>query len=366
MSVVNYLPPELIEAILPLLPAKSLGRFKSVSKQWYSLISSPNFIKTLIVNCNKNNPNPNPTHLILYPRSDDLCNVDSPNYSLDIKQLNTQITPVTLTAKSPILYQPWYSTRVSCNGLLLVYRVSDVLCLVNPTTGKTLKLPNSGGFSYDAYGFGYDSLTDDYKVIFLYRMRVPGSDPDSHFVGVYSLRNNSSSVLPNSSYKHYRYHRQQGLLLNNILHWVVTNTRDFRVTIFAFNLANDEFHEIEIPYSFLSWRHLTNVFNFGEKLVAVLYDHRDFIELWVMEEYGVSKSLTKLCTIKNNIDICFEVFAQVSNREILLGNNRANESFIYNLDERRCTSVTTVKGYPEGFMVSGTYVESLESFERFG
>ncbi|XP_071712247.1 F-box/kelch-repeat protein At3g06240-like [Rutidosis leptorrhynchoides] len=294
MSALSHLPPDLVEAILLFLPVKSLGRFKSVSKRWYSLISGPNFIKTHILNCTKKNPNPNPTHLTLFPwKGDSLC-------SLDIKQLNTQITPATLTAKIVNFQEPRRWALGSCNGLLLVSQDTNNFWLVNPTTGNTLKLPYSSGDIIDAYGFGYDSSTDDYKFISFYHMRVLDADPESHF---YTL-----------------------------------NKRRSRVDIIC-KLRG------------------TKVFALGEKLVlvAVLYDdHKRYFELWVMEEYGVRKSWTKLCTIENNIDMDFQLFAQLSNHDILLGNNIANEIFIYNLDERRCTRVTTVvEGYPEGFMKYG-------------
>ncbi|XP_071690267.1 F-box/kelch-repeat protein At3g06240-like [Rutidosis leptorrhynchoides] len=260
----------------------------------------------------------------------------------------------------------------SCNGLVLLYdNINLCLVIVNPTTGKTLKVPKSGGGCNDAYGFGYDSSTDDYKVISFYRMSFPNSD--GYFVSVYSLRNNSWRILPNCPYKQYVYHRQQGVLLNNILHFVARNKHS-TMTIVAFSLADEEFHEIELPDSFECSLHsfrclrcsytCCNVFALGGDLVAVRCD-RHFYELWVMEEYRVPKSWTKLCIFENDMDLAFELFAQVSNQDLLLGNNEAQEIFIYNMDERRCKSVA-IEGCPEGDLVYNSYVESLESLERFG
>ncbi|XP_071712362.1 F-box/kelch-repeat protein At3g06240-like [Rutidosis leptorrhynchoides] len=299
LCALNHLPPDLVEAILPFLPVKSLGRFKSVSKQWYSLISSPNFIKTHILNYIENNPNPNPTHLVLFPHERDSL------YSLDIKQLNTQITPATQTAKNLNFQEPGRWSLGSCNGLLLVYYRST-LRLVNPTTGKTFKLPyiGGGGGVYNACGFGYDSSTDDYKVIFFYRTSV---HPESHFVSAYSLRNKSCSMLSNCFYKDYDFDHEQGVLVNNILHWVVRNIRHLKTTIFSFSLATEEFHEIELP-DFYKCSHdyfkIFGVFALGEKLVIVFKDHyKYFYEMWVMEEYGVPKSWTKLCIFANDMDV---------------------------------------------------------------
>ncbi|XP_071731047.1 F-box protein CPR1-like [Rutidosis leptorrhynchoides] len=356
ICALNLLPQDLIEAILPFLPPKSLGRFKSVSKRWYSLISSPEFIKTHIRYCTKNNP----SHMIL-----DLGNFI---YSIDTKQVNTQHIPATLTAKRLNFQEPLFEILGSCNGLLLAKDIHHNLCFVNPTTKKFLKV--QGGFSIDQiYRFGYDSSTDDYKVISISRFGVSASDVYTKFVRVYSLRNNSWNMLPNFSYKH-DYHGP-GVLLNNNLHWLFSSIHS-TVTIASFSLATEEIHEIELPDSVAYVEDMcTQLFALGGKLAAVFCVGLHV--LWVMEEYGVPKSWTKRCIINNDRGLCYEFFAQVSNRYILLGNNESNEIvmnneedeiYIYDMDERRCTSVR-VEGCPDEFVVCGTYAESLESPERF-
>ncbi|XP_071728091.1 F-box/kelch-repeat protein At3g06240-like [Rutidosis leptorrhynchoides] len=358
MSALTYLPPDVIEDILPFLPAKSLGRFKSVSKRWYSLISSPEFIKTHVRNYTKNNPNPNPAHLVLIPGWGDSI------YSLDIKQLNTQPAPETLTAKRLNIHESWLNVLGSCNGLLLVYHNHLDLCLVNATTGKTLKVPD--GMYMDTYGFGYDSSTDDYKIISISEMYIHDSAPDTKSVQVYSLRKKSWNMLPNFPYQpHIAYGRSPGLLLNNNLHWIVQGRRS-EMTIAAFSLSHEKFHEIEVPDSFL----FSQIFALGGKLVAPVVCNGgpcpEFrCELWVMEEYDVCKSWTKRYIFESNSVLDYLFFAQISNRDILLGHNLEGEIIMYNMDEKRCTSVT-IEGCEEGFEVHGMYVESLESLERFG
>ncbi|XP_071717222.1 F-box/kelch-repeat protein At3g06240-like [Rutidosis leptorrhynchoides] len=350
-SALYLLPPDLIEAILPFLPPKSLGRFKSVSKRWYSLISSPEFIKTHIRNYTKNNPNPNPTHLIL----DEVDGFS--NFLVNIKQLNTQPTPETLFAKRLNFEEPLTTIIGSCNGLLFATDKNQNLYFVNPTTRKSLKVP-AGERTNGIYRFGYDSSTDDYKVISIPYNVVSDS---TKVVRVYSLRNNSWNVLPNFSYK-YDYHGP-GVLLNNNLHWIVRG-RHLTMAIAAFSLADEKLHEIEFPdsASYVQGR-CTKLFALGDKLVVVGVGSH-IIELWVMEEYGVTKSWTKLFVCNKDINLDYECFAQVSNWDIMLGNNESNEIVIYNMEERRCKSVT-VEGCPEEFMVYGTYAESLESPERF-
>ncbi|XP_071727940.1 F-box/kelch-repeat protein At3g06240-like [Rutidosis leptorrhynchoides] len=362
ICALNLLPQDLIEAILPFLPPKSLGRFKSVSKPWYSLISSPKFIKTHIHNYTKNNPNPNPSHMIL--------DLGDSIYSIDIKQLNIQPTPATLTAKRLNFQEPLYDILGSCNGLLLAKDINHNLCFVNPATKNIIKV--QGGFSIDQiYRFGYDSSTDDYKVISISRLGVSDSDIYTKFVRVYSLRNDLWNMLPNFSYEHD--YLGPGVLLNHNLHWLISSIRS-TMTIACCSLASEEIHEIELPnYVYHVEGMYTQLFALGGKLAAIFCVGLHVNELWVMEEYVVSNSWTKLCIIDNNMDQCYEFFAQVSNRYILLGSNESNEIvmndeedeiYIYDMDERRCTSVR-VEGCPDEFVVCGTYAESLESPERF-
>ncbi|XP_071728343.1 F-box protein CPR1-like [Rutidosis leptorrhynchoides] len=359
LSALNHLPQDLIEAILPFLPPKSLGRFKSVSKLWYSLISSPSFIKNHIQKLNKNNLNPDPTHLILVPNFGDWS-----LYSLDIKPLNTQTT---VTAKHLSIQELCFGTLGSCNGLVLANDKSRNIYLVNPTTNETLKVP--GGSYNDAYGFGYDSSTDDYKVISIPCEGVADSDTDTNFVRVYSLRNNSFRNFPKPPNQLYDYcSPYPGVLFNNNLHFIVER-RHVRNTIAAFSLADEEFNIIELPDSVNNaGRMWSQLFALGEKLAAVIcvrLPRRELVnELWVMEEYGVSTSWTKLCIIEKDNEPHYESYAKIGNRDILVGNSNVDEICIYNMDERRYTSVK-VEGCPEDFLVYDTYVESLESLERF-
>ncbi|XP_071738997.1 F-box/kelch-repeat protein At3g06240-like, partial [Rutidosis leptorrhynchoides] len=249
MCALNRLPPDLIEAILLFLPPKSLGRFKSVSKRWYSLISSHRFIKIHIQKFSKNNPNSEPTNLILLSRDF--------THSISLKQPLNFHTPATVTAKHLKFLDQWVDILGSCNGLVLGSDIHDNLCFVNPTTRKTLKV--SGGETFGTYGFGYDSSTDDYKVIFI--------PVKFKFARVYSFRRHSWNMLPNFPYQQDDYFckRGQGVLLNNNLYWLVIRSYS-KMTIIAFNLANEEFHEIELPDSF----RCSQIFAVDGKLAAVV------------------------------------------------------------------------------------------------
>ncbi|XP_071738613.1 F-box protein CPR1-like [Rutidosis leptorrhynchoides] len=302
---------------------------------------------------NKNNRNPDPTHLILlsYVIGDDSL------YLLDIEQLNTQTTPSNLIARPLNLQKPCFDILGSCNGLVLANDRFRDLYVVNPTTEKTLK--HLVGKHWDTtYGFGYDSSTDDYKII-----SVP-INPVTKFVSMYSLRNNSWRNIPNPP-NQLRDHcsPHPGVLLNNNLHFIVHS--GLRISIVAFSLVDEKFRVTEFP-DYVN--RVGGMFALGEKIAVFIYAwrhrHKSIKEFWVMEEYGVTKSWTKLCIIENDNVPDYEFYAKVSSRDILLRSSNVGEISLYNMDERRITSVK-VEGCPKDFLVYGTNVESLESLERF-
>ncbi|XP_071703865.1 F-box protein CPR1-like [Rutidosis leptorrhynchoides] len=172
--------------------------------------------------------------------------------------------------------------------------------------------------------------------------------------------------LPNYPYYVYTPEHSVVPLLNNNLHWLVT-TRQSKDTIAAFSLADEKFHDIGLPDEI---NYVSKLCALDGKLVVVQitdsYDREFISELWVMEEYGVPESWTKRCILDDNMDLEFDFFAQVSNRDILLTKSDVPKISIskYDMDEKRFTSVA-VEGCQEEFVRCGTHVETLESLERF-
>ncbi|XP_022022775.1 F-box/kelch-repeat protein At3g06240 isoform X2 [Helianthus annuus] len=150
------IPPEIITNILHRLPSKPLTRFKTVSKNWQSLISDPQFIKHHQKTLNRR-------HLI--------CDIyNTPLYSFPINPHHQ--TPQNLTRHLP--HTDKFTFHGSCNGLVLAsaddFDGAHSLIVINPTTRECIQVPESGYDVVDKllqvdikYGFGYDPLTDDYK-----------------------------------------------------------------------------------------------------------------------------------------------------------------------------------------------------------
>ncbi|KAK9079739.1 hypothetical protein SSX86_001412 [Deinandra increscens subsp. villosa] len=351
----SALPPDITGAILLLLPAKSLGRFKSVSKTWNSLISDPKFIKNHLKRHQI-------TKLILLSHTCSIYSVDT-NQFLPYLNINNNDDDIPATAKELIFGSPpiqWSVVLGSCNGLVLAKDVNHNIFMINPTTRELWKVPPfafPNGDVFVRYGFSYDSSTDDYKVVLL-SFWDPQCEfavgPTGTFVSVYSLRNNSWKRLPNPPYANGAFYA----VVNQNFHWYV-NSR----TIVAFSFTTEEFNTFRLQFLDL----------YGDKSVAI-YDVvaiggklgffisvGDAFELWVMEEYGVANSWTRICPHEFKDPVTPVCLVEGSNRDMVLDDE--GDILVFNMDEGRCRNVR-IKGGPERFTVGGTYGESLESPKR--
>ncbi|CAH2038802.1 unnamed protein product [Thlaspi arvense] len=150
------IPLELTVDILKKLPAKSLVRFRCVSKQWLSIISRRRGFIDSIVTRSSTQP-PRDAHLIfenIFSHRDVECCMVLSSSSRSPEEKSLLSIPE--------------GTYDYVRGLILSW--SDYLnraVIYNPTTRQCLKLPEKevrgGGSCY----LGYDPLENEYKVLFI-------------------------------------------------------------------------------------------------------------------------------------------------------------------------------------------------------
>ncbi|KAK9079724.1 hypothetical protein SSX86_001397 [Deinandra increscens subsp. villosa] len=364
---VPALPSEIIEAILTLLPAKSLGRFKSVSKTWNSLISDPKFIKKNL----QHHPQ-TPTKLIL------LSDTDSLQYSLDTNQFlpylninnNDDDDDIPATAVKEVSFR-FKEIFGSCNGLVLAKDENDTIFMINPATQDRFEVPLPPFVLPDDidlivwYGFGYDSSTDDYKVVSLtiwYLRREYEPYSMDTYVSLYSLRNNSWNKLSNSSH-FFGLHADSPVVINQSSYqWF----NDFS-TISAFSFTTEEFSEFRLQFLDLFKNRLVQFYDLvdiGGKLGVFLRVGGGGFEMWVMEDVGTN-TWTRVCfhEFKDLRDRLKPVcLVEGSYRDIIL--DVKGDVLVFNIDDGRSRNVRIEGGPAGGFTVLGTYAESLESPKR--
>lgn len=192
----------------------------------------------------------------------------------------------------------------SCNGLVCLVAMDDIY-LWNPSTRESKRLPrfklsdsnsryNNNVFAnWGVFGFGYDDSKNDYKVVFHFN-GFQGSErrTEAH---IYSLRTNSWRRIDPT----YR-----GILggepskcFNGIVHWMNKPLRfNYPRSIVCFDFVEETYGEVPQPiYGDKSW-----LWSLGElegSLCLLTDSSKNRADVWVMKEYGVKESWTKLFTI---------------------------------------------------------------------
>ncbi|RXH67768.1 hypothetical protein DVH24_027915 [Malus domestica] len=184
----------------------------------------------------------------------------------------------------------------SCNGLVCLGINCVDIFIWNPCTGLTNVLPKPTEqllrpclyrFGPCFYGFGYDSVTDDYKVTL-------GENSNAiHIckVVVFTLKGVNGELL-----------KKRGLLLNGALHWLHHGLISSESRVVSFNLDEEEKFQELVP--------LSNIVNGRRNMRADIRPYRrshlfcylrgddENMEIWVMMEYGVKESWTRLMLIQ--------------------------------------------------------------------
>ncbi|CAO2838636.1 unnamed protein product [Amaranthus hypochondriacus] len=234
-----HLPHDLIvHHILPWLPIKSLMQYKLVSKQWYSSISSPSFIKT---------------HLKLTPFSDPFTPLESliiqsgHGYYLyecdDNHDLENGVQWQNLIQiEGGYMFRDTYLVG-SSNGLVcLAHYKNEYFILWNPTTTQhRIHYPDEGignqKPNFINWGFGYVSSENDHKVIRI--SLIWANDRFINTVHVYSLRFNRWKKIK-FGLDHY-FFPQRARLVHGFLYWAWNCKSTDSIKLVSFDLYREKF-----------------------------------------------------------------------------------------------------------------------------
>nr|XP_009625042.1 F-box protein At3g07870-like [Nicotiana tomentosiformis] len=211
----------------------------------------------------------------------------------------------------------------SCNGILCLsddlWGYRDRYYIWNPSIRKSVKLPEPifickthGPFDH-TLGFGFDSVTNDYKVVRIVHTGFCTDKVPPH-VELFKLSTgvwrDITPVAP--SYKLFK--QKPEIYVNGACHWVASKGGiKGPKMIVLFDVHEETFREMAVPGS-LVW----NFFGFfGEGFVLFVSDESlcladcsngndETIDIWMMKEYGDPESWVKLFSISLR-DISFNV-----------------------------------------------------------
>ncbi|XP_065851254.1 F-box protein CPR1-like [Euphorbia lathyris] len=281
------LSPDLINEVLLLLPVKSLLRFRSICKSFYSLIDSHDFIYSHLHTCSKKR-----LHRKL------ICHKNYKNrtyiHALDID--NDSFEEVPLDFELQFRYSFFVA---SCNGLHLLITSDTIISVLNPSTRNYRELPafpvNSPQtiyFGYQYLGFGYDSTTDDYKVLRIICTKF------CYQVWILELRSSRWRRIQNFPYiKYTNFQRAnfRNCFLDGYVYILCYENGKGSHIIMAFDVAKETFSVVPEPiYQTQGKRILLDVF---EGCLSFTVQTPSVVDLYLRKKEGVVFTWTKLFSL---------------------------------------------------------------------
>ncbi|CAM8983806.1 unnamed protein product [Rhodiola kirilowii] len=313
------LPEDLIEEILLRLPIKSLIKFKTVSKQWLRLITSNRFafkqcqIRTF-------DDSTSSSFFVLHNL---MTGDDNKNF----------ITPVSVGigcggALNPKIDLPYAAKMVNWNvhelfpagfGIYFIFeRTEGTVLLWNPTTRETKVLPSSPYYPSTsiayAYHFGtfyYKDGNFSYKVCRVTSQKANSIDLNTRqfclSLELYSSETNSWKLIPNFCSDQFEGYADWTLHCSNLngrAHWLI-RSRNEDTFITTFDYQTEVFSRIRAPSAppevgdYDKRRCIVTLFD--DKFLCLLLfwgkNNKEFVDIWVMCQYGVEDSWTKESTV---------------------------------------------------------------------
>ncbi|KAF9594581.1 hypothetical protein IFM89_033551 [Coptis chinensis] len=291
-------PEEIFIEILARLPVKSLLQCKCLCKYLLKLITSPYFVKLQLDRANENS-----TRIIFATVSNKRYSLSSIDYYNQTSSSTEDRYKLSLPCELLIVG--------SCNGLVCLSDYMTFMAICNPATLEYTSVPfdliekiPTGCTRWFALGFGHDPHSDKYKVVRvdMYFSAANTGDPGHCDLHVYTLGTKQWRRIENTCRLSISYSIPY---LNGALHWYrLTDKsrwdhepqRRASKSIMAFDIRRENFEEVPM-ISFPAG--LTN-----ERLGVLqgclsctcCYDD-GYTDIWLMKQYGVKESWTKLVSI---------------------------------------------------------------------
>ncbi|KAE8729775.1 Detected protein of unknown function [Hibiscus syriacus] len=358
------LPEMLVLEILSKLHVKSLIRFRCVCKPWSSSFETPHFITKHHRNNLKNN------NLNLLIKRCHGATRDDIHYFSQLSTEKDQNFRVKHNIHLPFFENFVHAPLVHgpCNGILCLAEpvVGHNVALWNPSTREFKILPQSTvqrppGLEYtsfDRLGFGYDSQTDDFKVVIFVSNCFTWENEEGMSIYSHSIDQVELYSLKSDSWKEISFSGVDGYdssLFNNyvsgFIYWQACTVDDL---ILSFDMVNEKFSTSPLPeFGGSLEQYYLDLLDFNGFLGAIFYPREGTnksFDLWVMngswtKQFSVESILgaeRPLGFWKNG-----ELFLESSDQELVLFDPSIKE--LRNLG---------IHAYQETMRIT-TYVESL-------
>nr|XP_011464542.1 PREDICTED: uncharacterized protein LOC105351549 [Fragaria vesca subsp. vesca] len=318
------IPQELIFDILTRLSIKDLIGLMCVSKAWNAAIQDPQLAKLHLQLSMKTIPSLDHKFYVLSSQhklmSGDFYAVASFNNYRKYRLVTVNYRSEQVQKRNRIVG--------NCNGLVCICGSKDAdkheedFGLWNPTIQKFKRIPLSAFSKFTQkktfFGFGYDSVNQDYKFVRLAQFEDSGVATSSE-VQVYSLNSHSwkrIQDLPAHLNRDFELTSSEGVCVDGALHWLMrfrNHERGRRMIVLTLHLTTEEYNWFSTPdynlpcppdytlpcrceFSDQDKRKNKYHHEFLQALGGCLYFRFDCLlqESWILKENGVAETWTKL------------------------------------------------------------------------
>ncbi|EYU31492.1 hypothetical protein MIMGU_mgv1a024596mg [Erythranthe guttata] len=360
----QQLPVEILEELLSWLSVKDLLRFKSVCKNWNSIISSHHFInlhlkKSISISSSRSR--------IFLPHDKAFRTVE---YSRDPRGGGDRIDFQTLPRPKETI-----GTFIgTCDGLICYLDIKTMrICVSNPFLGvsKTLDLNVDTRFCTTILflWFGRESSDDEYKVVLgikSYDGKSNYSKYHMHLIKPFSDNCSWKSTREVDGRLELIWYFGEGILLHGIVHCLLYDrvthagpTVDY--VVFTYDLCRESVGEISMPVGphFLH-AEIGVIDGCLSAICNVSRGNSAIYEVWTMKEYEVKESWTKLMNISRGCDYHMSPYWHLklvgvtANGDLILSCYPKHRLLIYKVAEKKSEIFTS-----NGHWSARMYVESL-------
>ncbi|XP_055960642.1 F-box/kelch-repeat protein At3g06240-like [Mercurialis annua] len=297
MKKSEYLPEEVVVQILSRLPVKSILKFRCVSKLWNFIIRTPHFISAFSSNNHHHYSNEDlDRYLSLHPP------FNPPNTFRIVGSSNGLVCLLSLSQYPPIYYNQFILWNPAVRKSMLI--PESTFCLLDLTSQRL-------------FGFGFDSRTNDYKLLVARCLAHSITD-----VILYSLSSNSWKKITHVAckYRNDNYLLFAPSFVDGRFYWPIFDEK--KNLVLVFDLRDEMFREISLPECLRYVdRACLQMIAFGESSIAVIHqDERDSSyesDIWVLKEYN-SGAWMQLATVGKRCRGSSYVFEFGDNGEVLV------------------------------------------------
>ncbi|WOH11535.1 hypothetical protein DCAR_0831022 [Daucus carota subsp. sativus] len=288
-------PPQLPEdiiltKILTRLPAKIVGRLRSVCKPWRSLLSKPSFTKDHL-NCTTQNPDED--NLII---NKFVTNSNRKYYEIDVLSLSDLSETKLFDQYEFQRDYPVIKLIGSIYGIVCLYinvRDRAQFVLWNPVI-KQAKEIESPECDIDLCGFCWDEVEADFKVIAC-SYRSEGRFYSVGLVYVYSCKSDSWTMQADArswqpgirfcdDYDEVPHSGVPAAIVNGVPYWQYSQRFEAGKPVFKFEVGSGEFREVPKPDVVgVSDKHEFLIVNWKERLSALVT--QSYFSLTVVDVY---------------------------------------------------------------------------------